>query len=41
MLYMILNNNLLLEKTPEPYHGRVMSLMSMNMGLTSLGAILA
>jgi hypothetical protein len=40
MLYMNLNNNLLLEQTPQAYHGRVMSLMSMNMGLTPLGAIL-
>ncbi|MBI4298020.1 MAG: MFS transporter [Chloroflexi bacterium] len=39
--YMALNNSLLLERTPQEFHGRVMSLMSLDRGLMSVGAILA
>ncbi len=39
--YMALNNSLLLEQTPQEFHGRVMSLMSLDRGLISVGAILA
>lgn len=38
--YMALNNTLLLERTPPEFHGRVMSLMSLDRGLISVGAIL-
>ncbi len=37
--YMALNNSAMLEKTPPEFHGRVMSLMSLDRGLMSLGAI--
>jgi MFS family permease len=40
MVYMNMNNTLLLENTPPEYQGRVMSLMIVNMGLTPIGAIL-
>ncbi|MBM3947064.1 MAG: MFS transporter, partial [SAR202 cluster bacterium] len=39
--YMALNNSLLLEGTPPEFHGRVMSLMSLDRGLISIGAIVA
>ncbi|MBI4312211.1 MAG: MFS transporter, partial [Chloroflexi bacterium] len=39
--YMALNNSLILEQTPPEFHGRVMSLMSLDRGLVSLGAILS
>ncbi len=39
--YMAMNNSLLLEQTPQELHGRVMSLMSLDRGLISIGAILA
>lgn len=39
--YMALNTTLLLEKSQMEYHGRVMSLMSLDRGLVSIGAILA
>ncbi|MBI4328956.1 MAG: MFS transporter [Chloroflexi bacterium] len=38
--YMALNNSLLLEQTPRELHGRVMSLLSLDRGMISLGAIL-
>jgi len=39
--FMALHNSLLLEKSPASYHGRVMSLISLDRGLVSIGAILA
>jgi MFS family permease len=39
--YNALNTSLLLEKSPPEFHGRVMSLMSLDRGLVSVGAILA
>lgn len=39
--YMALNNSLLLEQTPLAFHGRVMSLMSLDRGVIPIGAILA
>lgn len=39
--YMALTNSLLLELSPPDMHGRVMSLMSLDRGLTPLGAITA
>ena len=36
--YLSLNNSLLLEKTPPELHGRVMSLLSLDRGLISLGS---
>ena len=39
--YMALNSSLLLEQTPPEFHGRVMSLMSLDRGLVPLGAIIA
>jgi hypothetical protein len=38
--YMALNSSLLLEQTPPEFHGRVMSLMSMDRGVMPVGAIL-
>jgi predicted MFS family arabinose efflux permease len=38
--YLALNNSLLLEQTPPEFHGRVMSLMSMDRGVMPVGAIL-
>jgi MFS family permease len=37
--YMSLNNSLLLGETPPEFHGRVMSLLSLDRGLVSLGAV--
>ena len=39
--YNALNTSLLLEKSPPEFHGRVMSLMSLDRGLVSVGGILA
>jgi MFS family permease len=39
--YNSLNTSLLLEQSPQEFHGRVMSLMSLDRGLVSVGAILA
>jgi MFS family permease len=39
--YIALSNSLLLEQSSMEYHGRVMSLMSLDRGLVSLGAVLA
>jgi len=39
--YLSLNNALLLERTPEDLHGRVLSFMSLDRGLMSVGALLA
>jgi MFS family permease len=39
--FLALSTSLLLEKSPPAYHGRVMSLMSLDRGLVSIGAILA
>ena len=39
--YMSLNNSLLLGETPPEFHGRVMSLLSLDRGLVSLGAVFA
>ncbi len=39
--YNALNTSLLLEKSPPEYHGRVMSLMSLDRGLVSVGAVFA
>lgn len=38
--YLALNNSLLLEQTPPEFHGRVMSLMSLDRGLVPIGAII-
>jgi predicted MFS family arabinose efflux permease len=38
--YMALNSSLLLETAPPEYHGRVMSLMSLDRGVMPIGAIL-
>ncbi len=38
--YLSFNNSLLLEKTPPELHGRVMSLLSLDRGLVSLGSTL-
>jgi MFS family permease len=40
IMYMALNNTLLLEQTTPEFHGRVMSLMSLDRGLIPVGAIL-
>jgi MFS family permease len=40
-VFMALTNTLLLEKSAMEYHGRVMSLMSLDRGLVSVGAVLA
>jgi MFS family permease len=39
--YNSLNTSLLLEQSPQKFHGRVMSLMSLDRGLVSVGAVLA
>lgn len=39
-LYISLNNSLLIEQTPPEYHGRVLSLMSLDRGLVSVGALI-
>ncbi len=39
--YNALNTSLLLENSPPEFHGRVMSLMSLDRGLVSVGAIIA
>jgi MFS family permease len=39
--YTALNNTLLLDETPTQYHGRVMSLLSLDRGIIPVGAILA
>jgi predicted MFS family arabinose efflux permease len=39
--YNALNTSLLLEKSPPELHGRVMSLMSLDRGLVSVGAVLS
>jgi MFS transporter, DHA1 family, staphyloferrin A biosynthesis exporter len=39
--YFALSNSLLLEQSPMEYHGRVMSLMSLDRGLVSIGAAVA
>ena len=39
--YNALNTSLLLEQSPQALHGRVMSLMSLDRGLVSVGAILS
>jgi predicted MFS family arabinose efflux permease len=39
--FMTMSNNLLLENSALEYHGRVISLMSLDRGLVSLGSILA
>ncbi len=39
--YMALTTALLLEESPEEYHGRVMSLISLDRGLVSIGSVLA
>jgi predicted MFS family arabinose efflux permease len=39
--YNALNTSLLLENSPAEFHGRVMSLMSLDRGLVSVGAILS
>jgi hypothetical protein len=39
--YLSLNTNLLLEQSTPVFHGRVMSFMSLDRGLVSVGAILA
>jgi predicted MFS family arabinose efflux permease len=39
--YNALNTSLLLENSPPEFHGRVMSLMSLDRGLVSVGAILS
>jgi MFS family permease len=39
--YNALNTSLLLEQSPPEFHGRVMSLMSLDRGLVSVGAVLA
>jgi hypothetical protein len=39
--YTGLNNSLLLEETPSEFHGRVMSLLTLDRGLIPIGAILA
>lgn len=39
--YMALNNSLLLEQAPPQFHGRIMSLMSLDRGMISIGAILS
>jgi MFS family permease len=39
--FLTMSNNLLLEKSSPEYHGRVISLMSLDRGLVSLGSVLA
>lgn len=39
--FLTLSNSILLEKSPMEYHGRVMSLMSLDRGLVSIGSIMA
>ena len=39
--YNALNTSLLLEQSPPEFHGRVMSLMSLDRGLVSVGAVVA
>lgn len=38
--YMALNNTVLLERTPAEFHGRIMSLMSLDRGLVAVGAVI-